>query len=134
MTYVYPAWKFAADKHLMKLQRLQNKVLHITDKFQRSTPIRDMHMAFQIPYVYDYITKSCRQQSQVIKHHENGHFRNIGQSETRHTKYTRFKLGGGQAYGRSRSPPPHNPTLFAICTSTCNKLCKKLVQWHVEEC
>jgi hypothetical protein len=27
----------------------------------RRTSIRDMHKAFQISYVYDYITKSCRQ-------------------------------------------------------------------------
>jgi hypothetical protein len=25
MTYVFPAWEFAADTHLLKLQRLQNK-------------------------------------------------------------------------------------------------------------
>jgi hypothetical protein len=29
-----------------------------------------MHMAFQIPYVYDYIIKSCRQQAEVIQNHE----------------------------------------------------------------
>jgi hypothetical protein len=27
-----------------------------------------------------------------------------------------------------------NPILFAICTSTFSKLCKKRIQWHVEEC
>jgi hypothetical protein len=26
MTYANPAWEFAADTHLMKLQRLQNKI------------------------------------------------------------------------------------------------------------
>jgi len=25
MTYACPAWEFAADSHLLKLQRLQNK-------------------------------------------------------------------------------------------------------------
>jgi hypothetical protein len=27
MTYACPAWEFAAEFHLLKLQRLQNKVL-----------------------------------------------------------------------------------------------------------
>jgi hypothetical protein len=27
MTYACPAWEFAAESHLLKLQRLQNKVL-----------------------------------------------------------------------------------------------------------
>jgi hypothetical protein len=67
MTYSCPAWEFAADTHLMKLQRLQNSVLPITGKFTRSRTIRDMHMAFKIPYVYDYITKLCRIQARHSK-------------------------------------------------------------------
>jgi hypothetical protein len=42
------------------------------------------HKAFQIPYVYDYITKSCRQQAQVIQNYENENVRYIGQGEARH--------------------------------------------------
>jgi hypothetical protein len=38
-----------------------------------------MHEALQIPYVYDYITKSCRQQEEVIQNHENENVRYIGQ-------------------------------------------------------
>jgi hypothetical protein len=34
MTYTCPAWIFAADAHLLKLQRLKNKVLPITGNFQ----------------------------------------------------------------------------------------------------
>jgi hypothetical protein len=63
----------------------------------RNTPIRDMHISLQIPYVYGYITKLCRQEAQVIQRHENIHVRNIGQSEARHRKYKKLKLGGGQA-------------------------------------
>jgi hypothetical protein len=57
-------------------------------------------MAFQIPYVYDYITKSCRQQAEVIQNHENENenVRNIGQGEAPHRKYKRLKLGGGHVY------------------------------------
>jgi hypothetical protein len=61
ITYACPAWEFEAESHLLKLQRLQNKVLRTIGSFPRRTSVCDMHVAFQIPYVYDYITKSCRQ-------------------------------------------------------------------------
>jgi hypothetical protein len=32
-------------------------------------------MYFQIPYVYDYIRKSCRQQAKVVQNHENENVR-----------------------------------------------------------
>jgi hypothetical protein len=32
-------------------------------KFPRYTPVRDLHMALHLPYVCNYITKLCRQQS-----------------------------------------------------------------------
>jgi hypothetical protein len=60
-----------------------------------------MHVAFKIPYVYDYITKLCRTQAEVIPNHRNPIIRGIGQGEAMHKNYTRLKLGGGQAYGRS---------------------------------
>jgi hypothetical protein len=54
--------------------------------FPRRTSVRDMHVAFQIPYVYDYITKTCRQQAEVIQNHENENVRYTGQGEARHRK------------------------------------------------
>jgi hypothetical protein len=60
-----------------------------------------MHVAFQIPNIYDYITKSCRQQADVIQNHENENVHYIGQGEARQRKYKRFKLGDGHAYDRS---------------------------------
>jgi hypothetical protein len=30
-------------------------------------------MAFNLPFVYDYITKLCRQHAEVIQNHENYH-------------------------------------------------------------
>jgi hypothetical protein len=64
-------------------------------------PVRGMHMAFHLPYVYDYITKLCRQQAEVILNHGNENVRNIGKGEARHWKYKRLKRGGGQAHDRS---------------------------------
>jgi hypothetical protein len=57
MTHACSPWDFAAKNHLLKLQRLQNKVLRTIDSFPWHTSVRDMHAAFQIPYVYDYVRK-----------------------------------------------------------------------------
>jgi hypothetical protein len=51
MNYVYPAWKFVADSYLLKLQRLQNKVLRVICNFPRRIPVRDLHVAFKF-YTY----------------------------------------------------------------------------------
>jgi hypothetical protein len=64
----------------LKLQRLQNKVFRTIGNFPWCTSVRDVHAAFQIPYVYDYITKSYRQQAEVIQNHENENVRYIGQT------------------------------------------------------
>jgi hypothetical protein len=58
-------------------------------------------MVFQLSCVYDYITKLCRQEAEVIQNHENANVRDIGKSEDRHRKYERLELGGGEAYDRS---------------------------------
>jgi hypothetical protein len=56
VTYACPSWELAADTYLLKLQHLQNKVLRTNGNFPRCTPVRNMHTAFNLPYVYDYIT------------------------------------------------------------------------------
>jgi hypothetical protein len=48
------------------LQRLQNKVLRTIDNFPRRTQVRKFHKAFNIPHIYNYITKLCRKQAEVI--------------------------------------------------------------------
>jgi hypothetical protein len=58
-------------------------------------------MAFKIPYVYDYITKLCRTQAEVILNHVNPNVHGIRQVEARQRDHKRLKLGGGQAYDRS---------------------------------
>jgi hypothetical protein len=84
MTYAPPAWEFVANTHLPKLQRLQNKVLLIIGNFPRHTPVRELHKAFNIPYIYNYITKLCKQQAEVIRNHENANVHHSGQGEARH--------------------------------------------------
>jgi hypothetical protein len=83
------------------LQRLQNKVFRTIGNFSWRTPVREMHMAFHLPYVYDYVTKLCRQQAEIILNHDNDNVSYIGHGEARHRKYKRLKLGGRQAYDRS---------------------------------
>jgi hypothetical protein len=55
-------------------------------------------MAFKLSYIYDYITKLCGQQAEVIQNHENANIRNIGQGEAQHRKYKGLKLGSSQSY------------------------------------
>jgi hypothetical protein len=77
---------------------MQNKVLRTIGNFPSCTTVRHLYTTFDLPYVYDYITKLCRQQSEVIQNNENEHVRDTGQGEARHRKYKRLKLGGDQAY------------------------------------
>jgi hypothetical protein len=65
----------------LKLQHLQNKVFRTIGNFPRRTPVRDLHVAFRIPYVYDFIAEPCKQQAEVIQNYENENVRNIGQGE-----------------------------------------------------
>jgi hypothetical protein len=101
MTYACPAWEFAAETYLLKLQHLQNKVLRSIGNLSRRTLVREMHVAFQISYVYDYITKLCRKQAGIIHNHKNENVRNIGQGETPRRKHKGLKLGEGHLYNRS---------------------------------
>jgi hypothetical protein len=58
-------------------------------------------MAFQVPYIYEYITKLCRQQAEFMQNHENANVCDIGKGEVRHRKYKRLMLCGGQEYDHS---------------------------------
>jgi hypothetical protein len=51
MIYACPTWEFAADAHVMKLQRVQNRVLRANGNIDILTPARDLHLPFKIPYV-----------------------------------------------------------------------------------
>jgi hypothetical protein len=94
MTYACPTWEFSADTHLMKLQRLQNRVLRAIGKLYRRTPVRySVHVRLH--------NQTMQRQREVILNHENPNVRAIVQGETRHMKHKRLELGGGQVYDRS---------------------------------
>jgi hypothetical protein len=57
---------FCGGRPSLKSQRVPNKVLRTTGNLPRRTPTRDLRAAFKIPYIYDFVTKLCRQQVEVI--------------------------------------------------------------------
>jgi hypothetical protein len=101
MTYACPTWELVTNTYLLKLQRLQNKVLHTIGNFPRCTLVCDLYTSFNLLYVYDYIRKLCRKQAEVVQNRENEHVHITRHGEARHSKYKRFKLGGGQGYNHS---------------------------------
>jgi hypothetical protein len=56
------------DVHLLKFHHLQNRVLVVIGSLDRCAPVCDLHVAFRIPYAYDYITKLCRTQVVILNH------------------------------------------------------------------
>jgi hypothetical protein len=98
ITYASPTWEYAADAHLLKLQRLQDSVHRAIGNLERHSLVGEMHVAFKIPYMYAYITKLCRTQTIVILNYRNPIVRGTGQGEAMHRKYKRLKLGGGQPF------------------------------------
>ena len=71
LAYACPAWEFAADTKILRKVSLQNNVLRIIGSFQRCTPTRQLHVAFEILNVYDLITKLSRQQAEVVRSLDN---------------------------------------------------------------
>jgi len=49
MTYAFSVWEFAVDNNLLKLQCLQNKVLHAIGNSPSRIPSRDLHVGFKTP-------------------------------------------------------------------------------------
>jgi hypothetical protein len=49
ITYACPTCEYAADAHLLKLQRLQNTVLRAIGNLDRCTPVREFQVSFKIP-------------------------------------------------------------------------------------
>jgi hypothetical protein len=90
--YRLSSWKLQENIHwyfnissldLLKLQCLQKKFLCTNGNFPRPTPVCNLHTAFNLPYVYNYKSKLCKQQAEVIKNHENEHVGSIRQVKAR---------------------------------------------------
>jgi hypothetical protein len=87
MTNVRYACELAADTYLLKLQPLKNKVFSAGGNLARCIPARDLHTAFKVAYIYNYITKLGRKQTEVVLNYENEPIYSIGQGEARHGIY-----------------------------------------------
>jgi hypothetical protein len=55
VTYASPAWDYAAESYVHKLQTFQNKVLTIITKLPRVTPIDTLHEQTGMPLIKNYI-------------------------------------------------------------------------------
>jgi len=71
MTYACPTCEYVADTYFLKSQHLQNNVLQTTGNFPRLTLTHELDVAFNVPYIHDFITKLCWQQADLICNHEN---------------------------------------------------------------
>jgi hypothetical protein len=91
-------WEYVGDCHLLKLEHLQKRVLYGTENLDGCTPVCELHMAFKMPYLCDYIIKLCWTQSEVILNHVNLNVGAIRQGKAIDRQYRRLKLGGSQAY------------------------------------
>jgi hypothetical protein len=60
---------------------IQNKVLRTTGNQPRRIPTRDLHMAFKISYLYDFVTKPCMEQATVILNHEKSIFASLAKAK-----------------------------------------------------
>jgi hypothetical protein len=49
----------------------KKQFLRTTDIFSGCTLVRYLYLAFQVPYIYDYVMNLCRQQAELIQNHEN---------------------------------------------------------------
>jgi hypothetical protein len=56
-------------------------VLCATGNLDICTPVREVYIAFKIPYVYDYIAELYRAQAEVILNHVYTNVRDTGQGE-----------------------------------------------------
>jgi hypothetical protein len=67
-------------------------------KFSKEHTSLRLHTVFNVPYVYDYITKLCRKQAEATQNHENDRVRSMRQGETRYIRYKCLKFGSDQVY------------------------------------
>jgi len=98
IAYAYPAWGFAADSHVLKLQRLQSPPHHFVIYQGAHRPAICMWCS-KFRTFYTILLKKTMHTAgnSHTKSWKCYEVRNIGQGEAQHRKYKRLKLAGGQA-------------------------------------
>jgi hypothetical protein len=80
---------------------VQNKVLRTTGNFPRRTLVGNLHTAFKLQYIYDYITKLCMQQAEVIRSHEDANVHNLDKVNPDTANIRGLNLAAIKPYDRS---------------------------------
>jgi hypothetical protein len=93
ITYAWPGWELGTSTK-------QSSPHHC--KFSKTHTCPRFASGFQTSAYAQLYKKLRRRQAKVIQNRENRHIPDMRQGEARHRKYKRLKLGGGQAYVRSR--------------------------------
>jgi hypothetical protein len=70
MTNTCSTSTFAARTHLLKLQLLYIKDLHITCNLLTRPRIRELRVVFSLPYVCDYMKKLRKKQEEITENHK----------------------------------------------------------------
>jgi hypothetical protein len=95
MIYAYCAWELALDTCLLKLQRLQNKVLQTIKNVARCISARDFYTALNHPYAEDYIIKLCSNKQKSYNIMRMIMFEVSDKAKPDRENVKRLKLGGG---------------------------------------
>jgi hypothetical protein len=61
MVCAYPAWEYATNIRLLKLQSLQNRIPNAIGNFDRRTPVSEILMVSKF-LAYTITTQFCRKQ------------------------------------------------------------------------
>jgi hypothetical protein len=71
-----------AETHSLQLKQAQNKVHLTTGKFLRHTSVCDLHVAFVVPYVYDYVKNDAGNKQKSLKIMKMKMFAILGKART----------------------------------------------------
>jgi hypothetical protein len=92
MTSASPDWKFRQTLLFFWCNACKTQFFARLTAIPMRTSIHDLHVAFQIPYLHDFIAKLRRRHSEVNQNHEKGNVRNI-----EHKIFKGLKFSGGQS-------------------------------------
>jgi hypothetical protein len=89
LTYASPVWGYAANTHINKLQTFQNKVLRITKKLPRVTPLVTLHEQTGTWLIRSHIKKLTKALYQKSAGSENSQIQELGQYDLVGNKHLR---------------------------------------------
>jgi hypothetical protein len=98
MTYASTTWEQARTLTSSNYRACRKEYpVPLERNLDRCTQVHELHVSFKILYVYNYMYKLCRTQTEVILNHANPNTRGTGQGEAGLWKYKMLNLGGCRA-------------------------------------